>query len=166
MSLISDLLFYFFAASVLLFALGVLLLRSLMHAAFSLMGSLLSVAGLFIWMGAPFVAISQVLVYVGGILILIIFGVFLTGREHAQEPVARYRSLFLILIFLLIACLGWFYLLQYLDSNAQLTSLTTADLGLQLMTFAAIPLQIAGILLLLVMVGATYLGQHFQKEHD
>jgi NADH:ubiquinone oxidoreductase subunit 6 (subunit J) len=166
LSLLSDILFYFFSASVLLFALGVLLLRSLLHAAFSLMGSLLSVAGLFVWMGAPFLAISQVLVYVGGILILIIFGVFLTQRETQEGPFAGYRSLFLVLFFIVLACVGWFYLLSHLSVQTSFQGVETRQIGMQLMTYAAVPLQIVGLLLLLVMVGATHIGQWFQRKDD
>jgi NADH:ubiquinone oxidoreductase subunit 6 (subunit J) len=166
LSLLSDILFYFFSASLLLFAFGVLLLRSLLHAAFSLMGSLLSVAGLFVWMGAPFLAISQVLVYVGGILILIIFGVFLTQRETQEGPFVGYRSLFLVLFFILLACVGWFYLLSHLSVQTSFQGVETRQIGMQLMTYAAVPLQIAGLLLLLVMVGATHIGQRFQRKDD
>ena len=51
----------------------------IVHAAFGLMAAFLGVAGLYGMLGADFVAFSQVIVYVGGILVLLVFGILLTG---------------------------------------------------------------------------------------
>lgn len=52
----------------------------IVHAAFGLLGTFAGVAGLYALLGADFVALAQVIVYVGGILVLLVFGVLLTGR--------------------------------------------------------------------------------------
>ena len=52
----------------------------IVHAAFGLMAAFFGVAGLYALLGSDFLALTQIIVYVGGILILIVFGVLLTGR--------------------------------------------------------------------------------------
>ncbi|WP_254862146.1 NADH-quinone oxidoreductase subunit J [Halovivax gelatinilyticus] len=76
--------FYLFAAVTLGSALGVVLLRDPWHASLMLGVSLLSVAVYYVMLAAEFIAVIQVLVYVGGVLILITFAVMLT---QADEPV-------------------------------------------------------------------------------
>jgi NADH-quinone oxidoreductase subunit J len=60
-------------------ALGVLIVKNIMHSAVFLLGSLMGVAGLYATLGADFVAVTQIMVYVGGVVILMLFAVMLTG---------------------------------------------------------------------------------------
>ncbi len=77
--------FGLFAAVTLGSALGVVLLEEPWHAALLLGVALLSVAVHYVMLAAEFVAMMQILVYVGGVLILITFAVMLTAREEASE---------------------------------------------------------------------------------
>jgi len=54
--------------------------RNIIYSAFSLLGTFMGVAGLYVFLGADFVAAVQLLIYVGGILVLILFAVMLTHR--------------------------------------------------------------------------------------
>ena len=60
-------------------ALGVLMVKNIMHSCIFLLGSLMGIAGLYATLGADFVAITQIMVYVGGVVILMLFAVMLTG---------------------------------------------------------------------------------------
>ncbi len=60
-------------------ALGVLMVKNIMHSCVFLLGSLMGIAGLYATLGADFVAITQIMVYVGGVVILMLFAVMLTG---------------------------------------------------------------------------------------
>ncbi|MFA5583066.1 MAG: NADH-quinone oxidoreductase subunit J [Bacteriovoracaceae bacterium] len=60
---------------------GVVATRNIMHACVFLLGTLLGVAGLYATLGADFVAVTQIMVYVGGVVILMLFGVMLTGGK-------------------------------------------------------------------------------------
>ncbi|MBA2406273.1 MAG: NADH-quinone oxidoreductase subunit J [Bdellovibrionales bacterium] len=60
-------------------ALGVLMVKNIMHSCVFLLGSLMGVAGLYATLGADFVAVTQIMVYVGGVVILMLFAVMLTG---------------------------------------------------------------------------------------
>ena len=86
---ISVIILYAFAALALLSALYVAFTRNLLYAAFGLIVAFLGVAGIFMMLGATFIAISQILVYVGGILVLIVFGIMLTNRLKGQRVVSK-----------------------------------------------------------------------------
>ena len=81
MALYESIAFALFAVVTLGSALGVVLVRDVWHSALLLGVSLLSVAVHFVMQQAPFVAAMQVLVYVGGVLILITFAIMLTRRD-------------------------------------------------------------------------------------
>ena len=72
--------FYLLGGMTLLGALGVVLTRNLFRSALCLAVALFGVAGLYLYLGAEFLAVVQVLIYVGAILILLVFGVMLTAR--------------------------------------------------------------------------------------
>src|SRR5262245_9429727 len=74
------LVFYLVAALTIGSALVVAFSRNIVYSAFSLLGTFMGVAGLYALLAADFVAVIQILVYVGGILVLIIFAVMLTHR--------------------------------------------------------------------------------------
>jgi NADH-quinone oxidoreductase subunit J len=63
--------------------------RSVVRSAFSLMATFMGVAGLFLLLGAEFLAVAQVLIYVGGILALILFGVMLSPPDMAERKLTR-----------------------------------------------------------------------------
>ncbi|WP_136715747.1 NADH-quinone oxidoreductase subunit J [Halorientalis salina] len=86
MALYETIAFGLFAFVTLASALGVVLLRDVWHSALMLGVSLLSVAVHYVMLRAEFVAVMQILVYVGGVLILITFAVMLTRREDMDQP--------------------------------------------------------------------------------
>src|SRR6478735_8615817 len=72
--------FALFALTAVLSAGFILFTKNILYAAFGLLATLLSVAGLYVFAAAEFLAVTQVVIYVGGILVLILFGVFMTTR--------------------------------------------------------------------------------------
>ena len=77
-------------------AVGVAVLRNIVHAAFALLVVLLGVAGLYALAGADLIAVLQILLYVGGVVVLLLFAVMLTSRmgdpEVASQPLAPLRA--------------------------------------------------------------------------
>jgi NADH-quinone oxidoreductase subunit J len=71
-------------------AVAVLITKNIMHSCIFLLGSLLGISGLYATMGADFVAVTQIMVYVGGIVILMLFAVMLTG---GKDFVSRAQNL-------------------------------------------------------------------------
>ncbi len=168
--------FYAFSALTLIGALAVLLTRNVLYAAFFLLLTLLGVAGLFVLASADFLAVAQIMIYIGGVLVLVIFGVMLTHKAEApadtssQQP-NRIASLnrtgaFSNWFFALLITGGLFLALFVLLVRANFVLLnqpvgwqsTVTTIGKQLMTEYVVPFEIAGILLLAALVGATYLA--------
>jgi NADH-quinone oxidoreductase subunit J len=84
-----DLIFYIFAVITLASAFVVAFTRNIAHAAFGLMFTFFGVAGLYVMLGADFVGVSQLLIYVGGILVLFLFGMMLTANiDRLREDLA------------------------------------------------------------------------------
>ena len=77
---LGEVLFFLIAALVVLSGYWVVMSPNLVHSAVSLLFTLFGVAGLYVYLYADFIAVSQVIIYVGGILVLIIFGVMLTNK--------------------------------------------------------------------------------------
>ncbi|HEY9887982.1 MAG TPA: NADH-quinone oxidoreductase subunit J, partial [Candidatus Obscuribacterales bacterium] len=70
-------------------ALGVVLLSNIVYSAFLLGGVFISISGLYILLNAGFVAAAQILIYVGAVNVLILFGIMLVNKRQAFTPVRR-----------------------------------------------------------------------------
>ncbi len=90
-SLLADIIFWIIAISSIVAALAVVLLRDLFRAALFLIVSFLGVAGMFVLLRAEFLAVVQVLVYVGAISVLIIFAILMTRDVEEGSPANRLR---------------------------------------------------------------------------
>ena len=101
---ISTAVFYLIAIITVGSAVVVAFSRNIIYSAFSLLGTFAGVAGLYVFLGADFVAAVQVLIYVGGILVLILFAVMLTHRitdvEITNRAVGRLPGLLVVGVFL------------------------------------------------------------------
>jgi NADH-quinone oxidoreductase subunit J len=171
-----QLAFYSFATLTIIGALAVLLTRNVLYAAFFLLLTLLGVAGLFVLASADFLAIAQIMIYVGGVLVLVIFGVMLTHKagpvtdtssQQQNQITSLNRVGAPITGFLTLLVAGGLFAAFYtLLARANFTLLdqpvgwqsTINTIGRQLMTEYVLPFEIVGILLLAALVGATYLA--------
>jgi len=88
MVLLESIAFGLFATVTVVSALGVVMLREVWHSALMLGVCLLSVAVHYVMLQAEFIAAMQILVYVGGVLILITFAIMLTDRDRGPDEVA------------------------------------------------------------------------------
>jgi NADH:ubiquinone oxidoreductase subunit 6 (subunit J) len=140
-------------------ALGVVLLPNLVHCAFSLAVSLLGVAGIFMLIDAPFLAVIQVLVYVGGIVVLILFAIMLTGRMMGKgERQFNKQSLpALIFVFLFLAIM---LITLWIDWGAvKPLEDTTATIAREVFRDYSLPLMILAVVLFLSAIGALVLAR-------
>ncbi|AHM62185.1 NADH-ubiquinone/plastoquinone oxidoreductase chain 6 [Flammeovirgaceae bacterium 311] len=162
-------LFYAFAALTLASALVILFTRNLLHAAFSLIFCFLGVAAIYVLSGADFLGVAQIVVYVGGVLILLIFGVMLTNRISTSPVLTDLHNQFwgylmpAGLLILLLGTLGQLALpdwaVEAQESGTMVQASTVEPLGVQLMTQYVLAFELAGILLLLALVGAATLAK-------
>lgn len=137
--------------------------KNLVYSAFALLGTFVGVAGLFVLLGADFIAIIQLVVYIGGVMVLYLFAVLMTsGIQHVQATnqsiavKAAVPAAFLLLILLgkLIYSTEWFKA----EETAQYKP-TTAAIGDALLTEYLLPFELASVLLLGVLVGAVALAR-------
>ncbi len=110
--MIRDALFYAVAAGILISATAVVTLRNLFHSALALLATLFASAALFLLLGAEMTALAQVLVYIGGILIFVLYAVFLTMDVGSKMSAAGKFKAALALpvaaaVFALLAGPGW-----------------------------------------------------------
>jgi NADH:ubiquinone oxidoreductase subunit 6 (subunit J) len=130
---------------------AILFVRNVLDAALCLMVTLLAIAGLYILLDAGFLAIVQVLVYAGGILLLIMFGIMITRQ---QELVQKKRLIIAVLLAALLSGLLWTGLQEIEGTTVPSPETSAAQIGVSLMTQYAVPFEIGGILLLVSMIGA------------
>jgi NADH:ubiquinone oxidoreductase subunit 6 (subunit J) len=162
-------LFYAFAALTLAAALVILFTRNLLYAAFSLIFCFLGVAAIYVLSGADFLGVTQIVIYVGGVLILLIFGVMLTNRISAGPVLTGLHNQFLGyllpfgLLVLLLGTLGQLALPDWAmraeESGGIVQESTVAPIGYQLMTQYVLAFELAGLLLLLALIGAALLAR-------
>lgn len=154
-----NLAFVFLAIMTVVPALLVVSLKNLLHAGVALFFSLTGVAGLFILLGADFLGVIQLLAYAGGILVLIIFGVFLTARIYEGTKFEVSDRKVPALLGGAIAFVV-FVVLSMVISKAEFVTVsgdfkpTTQALGDLFLTKYLLPFELISILLLFVMVGA------------
>jgi len=150
-------------------ALGVVTSGNLIHGALFLIVSLFGGAGLFVLLSAPFMAVVQVLVYIGAIAILIIFAVMLTrGMTRMSEVLNKQWWMSAIVGLLLFALLTAGVILPVWGENGMNSSqpvsdsvATTEDLGVALVdgNQYVLPFQVASLLLTAAMIGAIVLAR-------
>jgi NADH-quinone oxidoreductase subunit J len=148
--------FWVFASLTLLSACVVVLSRTLIYSAFALLVTFFGVAGLYLLLGADFLAATQLLVYVGGILVLLLFGVMLTHRIYDLDL----RSGTNQLLSGLIVAGGLFVILTALALRTEwpaaerAPAATTAPIGRMFLSEYLLPFEAASVLLLVALMGA------------
>lgn len=159
--------FYVFAIITVAAALVMVFSRNIVRSAFALLFSLLGIAVLYVLLYADFVAATQLLVYIGGILILILFGVMLTTQGYTPkfESVAINllpSSIFAGLIAVLL--IGVFMTTNWNLVAVEETDSTISDLGVMLLNEYILPFQIAAVLLLVAIIGAVFMASRSRKK--
>ncbi|MBU2445550.1 MAG: NADH-quinone oxidoreductase subunit J [Bacteroidetes bacterium] len=157
-----DIIFYLFAIITLGSALIVVSSRNIIYSAFSLLFTFFGVAGIYVLLHADFIAVVQLIIYVGGILILIIFGVMLTNKitdvQIKSETIQIVPATIAVGIFagILTAVLvktDWY------TTNPATYDQTIFEIGRQLLTTYVLPFELAGILLLIALIGSVMIAR-------
>ncbi len=136
--------------------------RNIVYSAFALLLSFFCVAGLYVLLAADFIAATQVIVYIGGILVLILFGVMLTEKiekvnvsNQALKPVRAWLLLIVSAAIIITAILktNW-------NVSTPLPPVpTTSQLGNAFLSRYLLPFEIASVLLLVALIGAIIAGR-------
>jgi NADH-quinone oxidoreductase subunit J len=157
-----DVVFYVFAVITVVSAFIVVFSRNIVYSAFSLLFTFFGVAGLYVLLNADFLAVTQLLIYVGGILILLLFGVMLTSKviDVRMKTGALQTIPAVILVAGLAGVLcGVFYVSNWKRAPLPELKSTASRLGEMLMTTYLLPFEVASIVLLVALVGAAMIAR-------
>ena len=159
---ITEAVFYLVATFTVVCALGVALSNNVMYSAFALMGTLLGVAATFVTLGADFLGVVQLLVYVGGILVLTLFAVMLTHRisdvNVSNRAVGRLPAAVLVgVAFLWMVAVA--KRATWVVKEPASPAPTTYGIGNAFLTHYVLPFEIASIVLLAALVGAVVVSR-------
>ncbi len=154
-----DLVFILLALLTIVPAVWVVFSPNIVHAGFALLFTLFGVAGLYAYMGADFIAVTQMMVYIGGVLVLVLFTVMMTRVPHGKRAnfgLDRYvpAGVFSLAVF------GLLYktitAVQWGASKTEATP-TVAEVGTNFMTNYIFPFEYVSLVLLAAMIGAAIL---------
>jgi NADH-quinone oxidoreductase subunit J len=155
--LLTRIAFYFFGALTVGSAAVVVFSKNLIHSAFALLFTFFGVAALYAFMGADFLAATQMVIYVGGILVLLLFGVMLTHKLYDLNLKAEtFQFLPALLAAVAVFAILTTFMLQahWRAAEPQQSVPTTAAIGILFMKDYILPFEVASILLLLALIGA------------
>ena len=172
-----QLIFYFFSALLLTSALMVVSIQNLVRSIFLFFVSLFSLAALYIFALADFIAITQVVIYVGGVLVLMLFAFMLSNKEllNSLQPIKKsFKFYQLIGIFI---CLAFLFVLVSLNLQIDFSNLswikssnpimesdnTNHTIGILSMTRYLLPFEVLSVFLLMALIGAAHLARKGKK---
>ncbi|NDK55304.1 NADH-quinone oxidoreductase subunit J family protein [Pontibacter fetidus] len=168
-------LFYIFAILAIVSGAYMVLTRNLLYAGFSLLIVLLSIAGIYVLLFADFIAVTQLMVYVGGVLVLILFGIMLSSRVQDKSVLSENVNTVwgTLVAGLIVVGLSYSILKSNISSLLWLQTMevdvlgdqksTVQMIGIKLMTDFVLPFEIASLLLLIALMGAAYIATDKQK---
>jgi NADH-quinone oxidoreductase subunit J len=159
--------FYVFALLTLVSASVVVFSKNIVRSAFSLLFTFFGVAGLYVLLMADFLAITQLMIYVGGILVLVIFGVMLTSRQiNVDAKTGTVQTLPAVLIAAAIAgtLVGMFWTTDWQHFGSLPETLSSGKtIGEMLLTGYLLPFEIASVVLLVALIGAAMIARREKK---
>lgn len=162
---ILDAVFYLFALMIVASGMVVVFSKNIMYSAFALLFTLFGVAGLYVLLNADFLAVTQIMIYIGGILILIIFGVMMTNKIRGVEIKTGvmgkgqvYTAGAAVLV-LGITMISMFNNTEWLIKDAPALEATIKPIGRLLLTDYLIAFEAVSVLLLAAIIGAAMIAR-------
>jgi NAD(P)H-quinone oxidoreductase subunit 6 len=172
-----QILFYFFGALTLISALLVVTVRNLVRSIFLFFVTTFSLAALFVFALADFIAVTQVVIYVGGVLVLMLFAFMLSNRQLLDKLQNRTSDLRVnqfagIVLSVSFLCLFVYVIqttnipdLRWFRDNAMIseTDNTVHHIGIHTMTRYLLPFEVVSVFLLMALIGAAHLARKEKK---
>lgn len=164
-----DFIFYIFAAIIVISAFIVVAARNIIYSAFSLLFTFFGVAGIYVLLNADFIAVVQVIIYVGGILVLIIFGVMLTNKITDVE--IKTESIHIIPATIITGLIGGTLIAiltrtKWRVSEPQNVEKTVTEIGRFIVSHYMILFELAGIILLIALIGSVMIARKEKVQID
>ena len=156
----SDIIFYLLAALTLVCGVLSVSTRQIFRAAIYLLFALIGIAGIYFWLDYQFIAAVQIVVYVGGIVVLIIFSIFLTQQAGEKLPKQKIgRKIFSALAVFCGFALTMLQVYQntFYETSENPVSTRVVDIGQRMLSTKndgyALPFEVVSMLLLAAMIG-------------
>lgn len=156
----SQIIFYLISAVILGAGLLAVTSKKIFRSAIWLLGSLLGVAALYFWMQVEFIAAVQIIVYAGGIVVLIIFSIFLTQESGKELPKPGLRKIIFSALATLFGFAFSFNLINeygFSSTATQPFNVSVSEMGTQMLSTTEygyiLPFEVVSILLLAAMIG-------------
>lgn len=164
-----DFIFYLFSVIIVVSAFIVVAARNIIYSAFSLLFTFFGVAGIYVLLNADFIAVVQVIIYVGGILVLIIFGVMLTNKITNVE--IKTESIHIIPATIVTGLIGGTLVAVLTKTTWRVSEPVNVDksvieIGRYLVTHYMILFELAGIILLVALIGAVMIARKEKLQLD
>lgn len=144
-------------------AAGVAFSKSIVYSAFALMATFMGVAGLYVCLAADFVAVVQVLIYVGGILVLTLFAIMLTHRiadvRVSNRAVGRWPALAIVAVVGAVLARAVVQTRWMVAGPLAAPAPTTAAIGNAFLAEYVLPFELASVILLAALIGAVVLSR-------
>jgi NADH-quinone oxidoreductase subunit J len=163
---IYDFIFYLFATLTIVSALMVVSSDNIVRSAFYLLATFFGVSGIYVLLGADFVAVTQIMVYIGGILILLLFGVMLTSNitnVEIKKGTAKILPAVIGIGVLLGAVMSIMTRTKWKLQLTEIPQTTSFELGKLLITDYVLVFELLGILLLIALIGAASMARREQE---
>ncbi len=160
--MVSSVLFFLFAGFAIACAVSMVYHRNPLYSAISLVGVFIALSALYVTLAAPFIAVVQVLVYAGAIMVLVVFVIMLLNLDE-DKPLNRLKYLYPIGGFLGLILLAQTMFIFYAVSKstdqipAEQPVGRTMDIGTAMYTEYLLPVEIVGVMLLMAIVGSVIL---------
>ena len=163
-----DALFALLAGTMLLAAIAVVTLRDIIRCGLAMMVCFGALAGIYVMAGAPLVAATQVLVYIGAISVLVLFAIMLTQSKigptrlvfQTQAVAGAVVAIILAVVVLLaVGATDW-------SAIAERAHTDTAELARRLFDDWVLPFEVVGVLLLAAVVGGVFLAKRERSSPD
>lgn len=159
----STILFYVFAGIAIACAVSMVYHRNPLYSAVSLIGVFVSLACLYLTLAAPFIAVTQILVYAGAIMVLVVFVIMLLNLDE-EKPLNRLRYLYALGaglgVVLMAQTLFIFYAVMRSPKNPvnpETSVGKTMSIGTSMYTEYLLPVEIVGVMLLMAIIGSVML---------
>jgi NADH-quinone oxidoreductase subunit J len=159
--MLEPVIFFLLAGLAVAAGVAILLSTSIVRMAYWLITMLIAVGGLYFLMGAYFVGVIQILVYVGGVAVLLVFGVMLTSRQLAPKlRPGRGEVVWLALVgFVLLEALTLSIMHTRWQQNTMMPANSVGEIGRNMLGEFLGPFELVSVLLLVAMLGAAYLAR-------
>lgn len=135
--------------------------KNVIHAAYALCLTLISIAGIYVLLLSELLAVVQIMLYAGGVIILLVFGVMMTNRLRGEKVVSESKNVFLGALI----SIGLLSIFSYLISNTSFDASSVEatnqidQIGVSFLTEHVVAFELIAFILLVALVGAAYLAK-------